>query len=73
MNEFTVGDIVEVTCADRGINVGKRGKVVDIYESDVIVDFYNGVDGCRERGRGGYCWWMPPECLKKVDESEDKR
>lgn len=68
-----IGDRVEVICSERGIDVGKRGKVVDIDGSDVIVDFYNGGDGCRERGRGGYCWWMPPEYLKKVDESEGKK
>ena len=78
MNELKVGDRVEVIgvgiCRNT-IKTGMRGTVRLIREWLIGVEFdeYMGGHNGIWDGKDGYCWYVPDEYLKKIEESEGKK
>lgn len=76
---FKIGDRVEVisiaTKVRRPLKIGMKGtvKLVSIgwligIEFDEYMGGHNGIWD----GKDGYCWYLPDEYLKKIEESEGK-
>lgn len=85
MNEFTVGDRVEVIGEPiDGKNLfGEMGKVVAFGgdfdalfdETDLIgVEFDNNILGhdCCGGGKDGHCWWVDGKYLEKIEDTEEE-
>lgn len=79
MNEFTVGDRVEVISIESKVStplkLGMRGtvKLVSEHMTGIEFDEYMGGHNGTWNGKGGYCWYVIAEYLKKIDESEGKK
>lgn len=76
MNEFKVGDRVEVISiaskAGTPLKLGMRGtvKFVSKHMTGIEFDDYMGGHNGTWNGKCGYCWYVPDEYLKKIEESE---
>lgn len=71
MAEFKVGDTVVITDEYQGSPVGAKAKVVVLEKDYLGLDingFENGhsLDGALGGKRSGY--WIPPNCVKRLNE-----
>ena len=73
-----IGDRVEVisivTKVSRPLKLGMRGTVKLVsggWFIGVEFDEYMGGHNGTWDGKDGYCWYLPDDCLKKIEESED--
>lgn len=74
MNEFTVGDRVEVISiagkVGTPLKLGMRGtvKLVSEHMTGIEFDEFMGGHNGTWNGKNGYCWYIPYERLEKIEE-----
>ena len=74
--KYKIGQIVKVArkqTLNGFINFGDKGKVVLVDGRLIGVEFFHYVYGhsCKGKGRNGYCWYINPDDLEIVNESNE--
>lgn len=81
MNDLKIGDRVKVVSDPRFINVtgkdfiiGMTGTVKDLHEPCAGVEFddYMGGHNGSWNGKKGYCWYIHPKRLEKIEETKEE-
>ena len=74
MSELKVGDRVEVILPefDGKYLFGENGIIVNLKDDSIAVEFDKNINGHDAGGIGkkGHCWRIPPEFLKKTNETK---
>lgn len=52
----------------------QTGKIISISQTICGIEFDKHIDGhnCNGQGKLGYCWWVPPEYIKPIDNNKEK-